>query len=150
MDISVTHEGAQRTFVVILHPGEDFIKELSQFTLDHDIEVAAFTAIGGFKGFTLGFFNLETRGFDEIPFHEDQVEVLSLSGEITRVNDLPNVHGHTVLGRRDGTTRGGHLLNGIVEPILIVNVQELAEHHSRAHHGVSHHGHRHEGRIHHR
>jgi len=146
MDISVARKGEQRTFVVILHPGESFIKELSDFTLSHDIETAYFTAIGGFQAFTLGFFNLQTRGFDEIPFHEDQVEVLSLSGEITRVNGVPNVHGHTVLGRRDGTTRGGHLLSGIVQPILIVNVEELAEH-SHTHHGYGHHGQSHEGHI---
>ena len=148
MDISVTHEGEQRTFVLVLHPGEEFLKELSEFALAHEIETASFTAIGGFQGFTLGFFNLETRGFDEIPFHEDQVEVLSLSGEITRVDGVPNVHGHTVLGRRDGTTRGGHLLSGVVQPILIVNVEELAHHHAHSHHGVSHHGQTHEGHIH--
>jgi hypothetical protein len=147
MDISVTHQGEQRAFVVVLHPGEEFLEKLSEFTLAHDIEVASFTAIGGFQDFKLGFFNLQTRGFDAIPFHEDQVEVLSLSGDITRVDGVPNVHGHTVLGRRDGTTRGGHLLAGVVQPILIVNVEELAEHHPRAHHGHSHHGQGHTAHI---
>ena len=148
MDVTLTHEGAQRTFVVTLHPGEEVIKELGDFTLAHDIETAAFNAIGGFQGFTLGFFNLETRGFDEIPFHEDQVEVLSLSGEITRVDGKPNVHGHTVLGRRDGTTRGGHLLHGVIQPILIVNVEELAHHHGQSHHGPGHHAIGHHGHGH--
>lgn len=144
MDVTLTHEGEQRSFVVVLKPGEEVIKELSEFTFSHEIETASFNAIGGFQGFTLGFYNLETKGFDEIPFHEDQVEVLSLSGEITRVDGKPNVHGHTVLGRRDGTTRGGHLLRGVIQPILIVNVEELAHHH-----GHNHHGHHHHGQIHH-
>jgi uncharacterized protein len=121
--------------MLVLHPGEEVLKELSAFALKNNIETASFTAIGGFQGFTLGFFNLQTRGFDEIPFHEDQVEILTLSGEITRDKGVPTVHGHIVLGRRDGTTRGGHLLLSVVDPILIVNVEELAHHHMQSHHG---------------
>jgi predicted DNA-binding protein with PD1-like motif len=134
MDVTLKKEGEHRTFVLVFQPGEEVIKTLGEFAQQEEIETASFNAIGGFEGFTLGFYNLETGGFDEIPFHEDQVEVLSLSGEITRVNDVPNVHGHTVLGRRDGTTRGGHLLSGITRPILIVNVEELAHHHGHSHH----------------
>jgi predicted DNA-binding protein with PD1-like motif len=134
MERTLTKKGEHRTYVLVLQPGEEVIKALGDFAKQEAIETASFTAIGGFEGFTLGFYNLQTGGFDEIPFHEDQVEVLSLSGEITRVNDVPNVHGHTVLGRRDGTTRGGHLLRGVTRPILIVNVEELAHHHRRSHH----------------
>jgi predicted DNA-binding protein with PD1-like motif len=133
MEKTLTSEGEHRTYVVVLQPGEEMVKELGEFVKQEGIETASFNAIGGFEGFTLGFYNLQTKGFDEIPFHEDQVEVLSLSGEITRVNGVPYVHGHTVLGRRDGTTRGGHLLRGVTRPILIVNVEELA-HHGRSHH----------------
>jgi predicted DNA-binding protein with PD1-like motif len=134
MEKTLTSEGEHRTYVVVLQPGEEMVKELGEFVKQEGIETASFNAIGGFEGFTLGFYNLQTKGFDEIPFHEDQVEVLSLSGEITRVNGVPYVHGHTVLGRRDGTTRGGHLLRGVTRPILIVNVEELAHHHGRSHH----------------
>lgn len=140
MDVTVDHKGEQHSYVVVLHPGEEVIEQLGKFTDEHDIETASFSAIGGFEGFTLGFFNLKTRGFDEIPFHVDQAEVLSLSGEITRVDRKPNVHGHTVLGLRDGTTRGGHLLRGVIQPILIVNVEELEHHHGHDHHGHGHHG----------
>jgi uncharacterized protein len=33
-----------------------------------------------------------------------------------------------VLGRRDGTTRGGHLVEGLVRPTLEVTVTELPAH----------------------
>jgi predicted DNA-binding protein with PD1-like motif len=65
-------------------------------------------------------------GFDEISFNLSQTEVLSLVGEITTENGEPLVHGHVVLGRRDGSTLGGHLLRGVVRPILIVTVNEWA------------------------
>jgi uncharacterized protein len=123
--------------MVFFDPGEEAIGGLASFARENDIEVASFTAIGGFESASIGFFNLETKGFDEIPFDERQVEVLSLVGEITTDGGDPLVHGHVVLGRRDGSTLGGHLLRGVVRPILIVTVnewsRELQPHH-RHHH----------------
>jgi predicted DNA-binding protein with PD1-like motif len=129
--------GTESTHMVFFDPGEEAVEGLASFARENDIEVAWFTAIGGFESASIGFFNLETRGFDEIPFDERQVEVLSLVGEITTDGDDPLVHGHVVLGRRDGSTLGGHLLRGVVRPILIVTVnewsRELRPHH-RHHH----------------
>lgn len=125
----------RRTFQLVLDPGEEAVERMSAFAIENGVTLASFTAIGGFEDFSLGFYDLATGGFDEIPFHADQVEVLSLMGEITRWDDgTPRVHGHVVVGRRDGTTRGGHLLRGVVRPILIVALQELG-----SHHGVDHH-----------
>jgi predicted DNA-binding protein with PD1-like motif len=125
--------------MVIFDPGEEAIEGLAAFARDGDVEVAEFTAIGGFEGAALGFYNRETGSFDEIPYHEDQVEVLSMTGEITKEEgeEGPHVHAHVVLGRRDGSTLGGHLLKGLISPILIVTVNELArsphDHHSHHH-----------------
>lgn len=119
-------DGTESTHMVFFDPGEEAVEGLAKFAREESIEVASFTAIGGFETASIGFFNLETRGFDEIPFYEPQVEVLSLVGEITKENGEPHVHGHVVLGRRDGSTLGGHLLRGVVRPILIVTVNEWA------------------------
>jgi predicted DNA-binding protein with PD1-like motif len=126
-------EGAHRSWFVTFDPGDEAMQGLSDFAVQEHVDVASFTAIGGFEAASLGFFNLETKGFDEIPFHEDQVEVLSLMGEITSDEGTPWVHAHVVVGRRDGSTRGGHLLKGVVRPILIVTLNELP-HALEAHH----------------
>lgn len=121
------------THTVVFDPGEEFLEGMAQVARDHDIEVAGFTAIGGFSETKLGFFNEETKDFDPINFEADQVEVLSLMGEITRENGEPHVHGHVVVGLRDGRTFGGHLLKGVVRPIAIVNLFELT-HIPKSHH----------------
>lgn len=129
------HVGPARTHLVFFDPGEECIKGLTDYVTDQGIDTASFTAIGGFQRTRLGFFNLQTRGFDEIAFHEEQVEVLSLSGDIlTSDAGVPNVHGHVVVGRRDGTTAGGHLLEGAIDPILIVTLVELQSHQVPPHH----------------
>ena len=129
------HVGPQRTHLVFFDPGEECIKGLNDYVAEQGIDTASFTAIGGFERTRLGFFNLETRGFDEIAFHEEQVEVLSLSGDIlTSEDNVLTVHGHVVVGRRDGSTAGGHLLEGLIDPILIVTLVELQSHLVHSHH----------------
>ena len=129
------HVGPQRTHLVFFDPGEECIKGLNDYVTSQDIDTASFTAIGGFQQTRLGFFNLQTRGFDEIAFHEEQVEVLSLSGDIlTSEKNVLTVHGHVVVGRRDGTTAGGHLMEGLIDPILIVTLVELQSHQVPHHH----------------
>lgn len=135
MKVQNLEDGVNRqdTHVVIFDPGEEFLEGMSQVARDESIDVAGFTAIGGFSETVLGFYNEEKKSFDPIPFEADQVEVLSLMGEITRENGEPHVHGHVVVGLRDGRAFGGHLLKGVVEPIAIVNLFELA-HVPKAHH----------------
>jgi predicted DNA-binding protein with PD1-like motif len=59
----------------------------------------------------------------QIPVDE-QLEVLSLAGDVARGDGEPAVHGHIVVGRRDGSTRGGHFVDGTVRPTLELVVQE--------------------------
>ena len=40
----------------------------------------------------------------------------------------PSLHMHAVLGLKDGTTRGGHFLKGIVRPTLEVTIVETPVH----------------------
>jgi len=40
----------------------------------------------------------------------------------------PSLHLHAVLGLSDGTTRGGHFLNGVVRPTLEVTIVEAPAH----------------------
>jgi uncharacterized protein len=55
--------------------------------------------------------------------------VLSALGDIA-IDDhgKPSLHVHVVLGLSDGTTRGGHLLEGLVRPTLEVTLVETPAH----------------------
>jgi predicted DNA-binding protein with PD1-like motif len=134
VNVDVVDEGPRRAFNIVLDPGEEAVAVLGEFARREQLETASFIAIGGFEDVDLGFYNLETKGFDQIPVDLGQVEVLSLSGEITWDDgDAPRVHGHVVVGSPDGSARGGHLLRGVVRPILIVTLEEL-EHATTPHH----------------
>ena len=81
------------------------------------------TAIGAFRDVTLGYFDWQTKKYQKIPVNE-QVEVLSLIGDIALNEGKPAVHAHVVVGRSDGSTRGGHLVEAHVRPTLEVIVDE--------------------------
>ncbi|HVM41327.1 MAG TPA: PPC domain-containing DNA-binding protein [Acidimicrobiia bacterium] len=116
----------ERTFALVLDPGQDVVRCLRDFASYQGVSSAHFTAIGGFKDAVLGFFDLDRREYDRIPVDEPSV-VLALIGDLARDDDgEPSVHAHAVLGMRDGTTRGGHLLEAIVRPTLEVVVTESA------------------------
>ena len=72
---------------------------------------------------TLGYFDWERKEYRPIPVKE-QVEVLSMIGDVAQENGKPKVHVHVVVGRSDGTTRGGHLMEGRVRPTLEVILTE--------------------------
>ena len=59
----------------------------------------------------------------KIPIH-DQVEVLSLVGDIALKDGQPTVHAHVVVGKADGTAYGGHLMEAHVRPTLEVILVE--------------------------
>ena len=53
--------------------------------------------------------------------------MLALSGDVAE-QDGNAVHAHFVLGTRDGTTRGGHLIAGHVRPTLELIVDKPPAH----------------------
>jgi predicted DNA-binding protein with PD1-like motif len=58
----------------------------------------------------------------------EQVEVLSLLGNIAANEGKPKIHAHVVLGKADGTALGGHLLRATVWPTLELVIEESPVH----------------------
>jgi uncharacterized protein len=124
----IHEERGQKTFALVFDTSDEVITELTNFAKDNDLTAASLTAIGAFSDATLGYFDMERKEHDEIPV-EEQVEVLSLVGDIAPKDDgEPQVHAHVVVGKFDGTTRGGHLLEAHVRPTLEVIIVESPEH----------------------
>ncbi len=114
----------KRTFVVVLDPGDEAVAAITRFARDKDISGASLTALGAFERATVGWFDLAARVYRPIPIAQ-QCEVLSVIGDIATGDDgQASVHLHAVLGLSDGSTRGGHLLDGIVRPTLEVIIVE--------------------------
>jgi uncharacterized protein len=123
MKSKVVEDADVVTYVVVCDPGDEAFAALSQFARAERLEAAEITAVGGFERAIVGWFDRAARDYRRIQVDE-QCELLSLVGDIAQGQDGPVLHVHVVLGLSDGTTRGGHLLEGRVFPTLEAIVTE--------------------------
>jgi predicted DNA-binding protein with PD1-like motif len=117
----------ERSFALILETGDEVVTTLERFAAEQGLSASRFTAIGAFMSATLGYFDWQSKRYEKTPLDE-QVEVLSLVGDIALQDGQPKLHAHVVLGRRDTTTRGGHLLEARVRPTLEVLLTDAPRH----------------------
>jgi predicted DNA-binding protein with PD1-like motif len=109
--------GNEQRFVLVFDTGDEVIGGLQKFAAEQSLDASSFTAIGAFERTRLGFFDLEKKEYAPIPIDE-QVEVVSMVGDITLDKGKPKIHAHVVVAKRDGTAHGGHLLEARVRPTL--------------------------------
>ena len=104
---ALKRDGGEITWVLVFDRGDPVVTTLTAFARQHAVGAAHFTAIGAFSRAKLGYFRRETKDYKEIPLDE-QVEILSLIGDVALDKGEPKVHAHAALGTADGTARGGH------------------------------------------
>lgn len=116
MRAKALNENGERVFAVIFEADEEPVAGL----------------IGAVSEATLGYFAWEKKDYEHIAVDE-QVEVLALVGDISVEGEKKKVHAHVVLGRRDGSACGGHLLAAKVRPTLEVILTESPSYLRRVH-----------------
>ena len=115
------------TWALVLDRGDEVMAELTAFAKRERLSGSHFTAIGAVSSVVLGYFDRERKNYRRIVVDE-QVEVLSLVGDIALGDGEPIVHAHVVIGKADGTAHGGHLLEARVWPTLEVVLVEAPRH----------------------
>jgi len=111
----------QRRFLLVLDKGDDVLATLRAFADAQAVRGASFVALGAFSSATVAYWNPATKEYEHIAVDE-QVEVLSLVGNLGN-----KIHAHVTLGRRDGSTIGGHLIAATVFPTLEMTVVAYGE-----------------------
>jgi predicted DNA-binding protein with PD1-like motif len=127
MRSKVLSDHEERTVALIFETGEDPVAGLNRFAAEQSLGACRFTAIGAFSEAVLGYFDWEKKDYERIAVTE-QVEVLALVGDIASQDGKPKIHAHVVLGRRDGSACGGHLLEARVRPTLEVILTQSPAH----------------------
>jgi uncharacterized protein len=111
--------GGEKTYAVIFAKGDEVLSGLTEFAEREKITAAFFTAIGALSSARFGWFDRARKAYRDIPIDE-QVELISLIGDVGLVNGAPQIHAHGAVGLSDGQMRGGHLLEAIAWPTLEV------------------------------
>jgi uncharacterized protein len=123
MQSKLIEAGSEKTHVLVFQSGDEVMSNLLDFSRKNKLRGARFTAIGAFSDAMLGYFEWDRKDYKRIPVAE-QVEVLSLIGDIAVKDGEPQVHAHLVAGKSDGTAIGGHLIAAHVRPTLEVMLTE--------------------------
>lgn len=112
-------------FVIRLEQGDDILKSLKQFADAKKVHAAFFEGIGSLYRAKLGHYDFqETKTYKYETFDED-LEILTLSGNISTMNEKALPHAHATLGRRDFSVIGGHLEEGSLANMVEVNLSQL-------------------------
>ena len=120
----------EKVYAIVFVKGDEVLSGLTDFAAKYNVGDAHFTGIGAVSSATTAWIDLEKKMYHPTVTNQ-QVEVLSLVGDIATFNGKPIVHMHAVLGRRDGSTVGGHVwelnVNPTIEVFLTANTTPLAK-----------------------
>jgi len=109
--------GGEMTFAVVFAKGDEVLSGLTEFAERGNFSSGYFTAIGALQRARFGWFDRERKAYRDIPINE-QVELISLIGNVALVNGTPQIHAHGAVGFQDGRMSGGHLLEAVAWPTV--------------------------------
>ena len=99
---------SQNATLLVLNRGEKLHAKLQEFAREHELKGAWVQGLGGSGVMTLGYYNLAEREY-EWREYSDNLEILSLQGNLAWVDGEPFWHIHGSFGDRDFASVGGHV-----------------------------------------
>ena len=114
---------AGRTFKITFAKGDEVASGMTEFAEKNHLKASHVTGIGALDSAVLGWYDPEKRAHKRIVINQE-VEVASFVGSVNLQNGKPVFHAHAVLGAADGSTKGGHFVEGHVSVFMEVFVVE--------------------------
>jgi predicted DNA-binding protein with PD1-like motif len=112
-------------FMVRLATGEEIHSALREFARAERIDAAGVEGIGAIYDAVIGYFDRDAREYlrKSIP---EEMEIVSLSGNLSIKESEPLAHLHVVLGGRNYEAVAGHLFEGRTGATCEIIVRPLA------------------------
>ncbi|MGX0910623.1 PPC domain-containing DNA-binding protein [Staphylococcus caprae] len=101
------------TIVLVLEKGEDIIDSVTKIAQQYNGKFGSVSGIGACDAVTLNFYNLNTQEYEAKDIKEP-LELISLLGNISQIDDKPFAHLHATFGTQQYETLSGHLTKAIV------------------------------------
>ena len=120
----MTFKKVEDKYFLRLFKDEEVLETLIKFCSEQSIFFGNITAIGGTHQATIGWYELSTKQYHWQEF-SGNLEVVSLTGNISKLNGAPFIHIHTVLSNEKFECVGGHLKQALVGPTLEVVIEKI-------------------------
>lgn len=124
MKSKILNRTVPRVHALVFDKDDEVVSGFEAFAEREQMRAAQITAIGAFRGVTLGFFDPVAKEYRRNVV-TDQVELVSLIGDFGLVNGKFKLHAHVAVAKADATVLGGHLLEGRAWPTLEAIVTAL-------------------------
>jgi uncharacterized protein len=113
-----------KTFILVFGTGDELATGLRRFAEEQKLSAASFKAVGALSSVRLAWLSWERKRYEPSVTLDEQIELLSLIGDVALLDGRPVVHAHAVVGKKDGSAHGGHLLEAHVRPTCEVVLTE--------------------------
>ena len=114
-----------RPYLIIrLDPNERIIDNLLKACSSENVKLATLSGIGSVREVNLGFYDFNKKSFVKKSFSQ-QMEVVSLIGNVTILGKDPYIHAHISLSDKNFNCIGGHFYDGVVNATLEIILQKI-------------------------
>lgn len=103
----------ENVLVLRLDPKEEIVEALQRLAQREEIALATVSGIGALEEAEIGIFMPEEKVYRKKTLKEP-MEIVSLTGNLTRMDGQPYVHLHAALSGEDLCVQGGHLSKGVI------------------------------------
>ena len=118
--------------LVQMAPGEEILEQLTLLAQKENILFAEVTGLGSIREFHICVYDLDKKHFFNNEYHEP-MELISLTGTITRQDEKPYLHLHASAGTGAGNAYGGHLKKAVIYATGEFVIRLMEGEHTRYH-----------------
>jgi len=112
--------------ILRLEKGEECLSVLKKLAEERDLSFS-FSMIGGCSQVELGYYGLIDKKYSTKEFSADNIEILSIQGNVAWLEGKPIVHAHGVFSNENYETFGGHVTKLIISATGEVIIDWLPE-----------------------
>lgn len=113
-----------RTYLFKLPKGKDLLESLADFCHDNQVKCGVVSVVGSVANATVGYYDQSKKKYEKKVINEE-MELLSLTGNVSIQDNRPQVHAHVVFAGKDYNAVGGHLMPGTKIYVCEAYIQEL-------------------------
>lgn len=126
MSRELSYEKVDDGYLIRMYPGQEILSSLIEFAKEKNIVSAMIAGIGGVNKIEIGFFNLTIKEYNRKVFEED-LELVSLLGNLSYVNGEPFIHAHGTFGNAQYQGIAGHCFSLMISVTAEIHLIEFSK-----------------------
>ncbi len=112
------------TYILSFKRGEELMEGVKEFCKENHIESAFFSAIGATNEVELAWYDLEAKKYVTTLLKED-MELVSLTGNVSYMDNDIVVHNHGVFSFKDMSTKAGHVMKVVISGACEITLHKI-------------------------